>query len=84
MKIEKKIFFLIKKFFEKNSYKKIPISFLIDGRFRAASTPSFRKFELSVLNDTPFLDDHNGAATTAVSGSHVRHRNRNTVRKTKT
>ena len=37
-----------------------------------------------VVNDTPFLNEPNGDATTAVIGSHVRHRNRNAVRKTKT
>ena len=38
---------------------------------------------MGVVNDTPFLNNHNGAATTAVFGSHVRHHNRNAVRKTK-
>ena len=38
---------------------------------------------MAVLDDPPFLNNHNGAATTAVFGSHLV-RNRNAVRKTKT
>ena len=37
---------------------------------------------MGVVNDK-FLNDHNGTATIALIGSHVRHRNRNAVRKTK-
>ena len=47
---------------------------------RAARKPSFRKLPMGVVNDIPFFNDHNAAA---VIGSHVRHRNRNAVRKTK-
>ena len=85
MKIEKKNFFSYKKNFRKKILiKKFPLSLLIGERVWAASTPNFRKLTMDFLNDTPFLNSHNGAATIAVIGSHVRHRNKNAVRKTKT
>ena len=49
-----------------------------------ASAPNFRKWVIGVLNDTPFLTDHNGPATTELIGSDVRNLNINAVRKTKT
>ena len=85
IKIGKKKNFSYKKIFEKNILiKKFPSSLLVGGRVLAASTPSVRKLAMDVLNDTPFLNDDNGAATTFVIGSHMRHRNKNAVRKTKT
>ena len=85
MKIEKKKFFSYKKIFRKKILiKKIPFTRPIGGRAVAASTPSFRKLAMGVMDEIPFFNDHNGAATIAVIGSHVRHRNRNAVRKTKT
>ena len=83
--MRKKKNFLIKIFFEKKILiKKFPFSLLIGGRVRVAITPSFRKLAMGVMDEIPSFNDHNGAATIAVIGSHVRHRNRNAVRKTKT
>ena len=85
MKIEKKKIFSYKKNFRKKILiKKFPSSLLIGEMVWAASTPSFRMSSMGVFNNTPFCNSHNGAATTVLIRSHVRNRNRNAVRKTKT
>ena len=81
--MRKKKFSYKKIFRKKILIKKFPSSLRIGIRVRAASKPSFRKLPMGVVNDIPFFDDHNGAGTTAVIGSHVRHCNRNADRKTK-